>query len=555
MKIKNALILCLPLLITSCSNDDIPSKIDFNRASKILEKINTKNIKSFDFIDRSYNFDSYNNSKYIVTGSASKALINYEARHKYNLYNNNFIADEIEIDALIGVESVEVINTTNAKGQIYQEGNYLYDYFIGPNKDDNFVNCYTTSKYRTLDIYFNYLSLIKDTINFYQNVNALYPAESGFSTPLTNISNEDNKETYLMSVSYPGDSTYMAFTYEYEVIIDSKTKSLDTLKVKLIQYKDTISGDYENEARTYIEYTLSNFKYGKKSNYEGEYNNFSMINERSIHNKPAQIVDTSNIKDGNLTSDDSLKIARNIFAYGENIKQCNYEFIYHDAFDIVNVNNGIGNMKFKGIITSYSNDIQLNNGFMQKINNDDIPTGDKSNYQIFTIADDDGVKKGGKFDKYMTNCFAYLSKDNVVNTDNVTGDLRSYTGANPLLFPEFRNTIKTYQQYNLGKTIDSNVTVEISASGYKNGDNLSITTSIRKYGSLVDNTYTFTYEINKDDIKSCKFVVSGQLNSGTKYIDTYQATFLSGNKDTYKGEYMDFSDIYTQVGMEAFYAF
>ena len=62
-------------------------------------------------------------------------------------------------------------------------------------------------------------------------------------------------------------------------------------------------------------------------------------------------------------------------------------------------------------------------------------------------------------------------------------------------------------------------------------------------------------QINKDEIKSCKFVVSGQLNSGTKYIDTYQATFLSGNKDTYKGEYMDFSDIYTQVGMEAFYAF
>ena len=52
-----------------------------------------------------------------------------------------------------------------------------------------------------------------------------------------------------------------------------------------------------------------------------------MINERSIHNKPAQIVDTSNIKDGNLTSDDSLKIARNIFAYGENIKQQVIEYL------------------------------------------------------------------------------------------------------------------------------------------------------------------------------------------------------------------------------------
>lgn len=557
MKKNKLILLVLPLLLSGCtSNSEEPliKEKTFERAAQLLNRLDKNNVNSFDFIDRSYNFDNISSSKYVVTGDYSKAKVDYEARHQYKLYSNNVIEDKLECDALTGVENTNVVSITNATGQIFDDGHYLYDYFIGPDEDSKFVNCYAISKYRTINDYFNYLTLLDDTANMFLNVGTLYPTENGYTEPFRSIKEEDNKETYIMSVSYPGDSTYMAFTYEYEVSFDSTSLNLDHLRIRLVQFKDAVSGDYESEARTYTEYTLSNLNYGEKTEFNGKLNDFSMIREDKIYNKPHTIVDLKDYKNGKLPSDKSLEVARNILAYGEDISECNYEFIYHDAFDIADAKYTVfGDAQFKGTITSYSNDIQINSGSIKKIDRNDIPYGDGAPYEIYTIANDTGVEKYGKFEKYITPCCAFLTKNGIQNEDNPSADLRAYTGANPLFFPEFRDLMNYYHTYNLGKHSTGLSTIEITSSGEKNGDYLTISASTRIYNKTVDDTFAFTFEINNNVMESVTLVVTGQ-SQGTKYVDTYKAICLSNKKKEFKGELPNFDDITAQVTMRSFYA-
>lgn len=112
---------------SSSSATVVPTK---ERIVSLLTELDQDKVTSYDFVDRSYAYNFYNNSKYIVSGNIQTGLINYQAKHKFQLFNNQFISDEITIDSLDGVETTKVVETNYANGQIYQEGNYIYDYFI-----------------------------------------------------------------------------------------------------------------------------------------------------------------------------------------------------------------------------------------------------------------------------------------------------------------------------------------------------------------------------------------------------------------------------------------
>ena len=61
MKKNKLILLVLPLLLSGCtSNNEEPLIKDktFERAAQLLNRLDKNNVNSFDFIDRSYNFDN-----------------------------------------------------------------------------------------------------------------------------------------------------------------------------------------------------------------------------------------------------------------------------------------------------------------------------------------------------------------------------------------------------------------------------------------------------------------------------------------------------------------
>ena len=100
---------------TSSSATITPTK---ERIVSLLSNLDKDKVTSYDFVDRSYSYNFYNNSKYIVSGNIQTGLVNYTAKHKFNLYKDNFVSDEIAIDSLDGVEATTVVETNYANGQI-----------------------------------------------------------------------------------------------------------------------------------------------------------------------------------------------------------------------------------------------------------------------------------------------------------------------------------------------------------------------------------------------------------------------------------------------------
>ena len=150
MKMKKIALALLPIcLLISCKGVETPSSSVTSEdltpsaelISKRLSKLDVNKITSFNFIDRSFDWRSYYNAKYIFTGDVQKAYVNYEAYHSFKVYED-IITDELDVDALVGVENPVKKDGLSAKGQIFTDKNdYLYDYLVGekdPRK--SFVN-------------------------------------------------------------------------------------------------------------------------------------------------------------------------------------------------------------------------------------------------------------------------------------------------------------------------------------------------------------------------------------------------------------------------------
>ena len=161
MKNKRISITLPLILLLTLSGCDSESSNSGNSASnepssekliRLLNNVNLDNIVSYDFVDRSYSYNSYNGSKYIVTGDSSVGKINYEATHKFKLFNNDFISDQITVNYLGAVENKIITNTVSANGQVFVKDNVIYDYFICPSMTtQSYVNCYEVDIYRTFN--------------------------------------------------------------------------------------------------------------------------------------------------------------------------------------------------------------------------------------------------------------------------------------------------------------------------------------------------------------------------------------------------------------------
>lgn len=89
MKRRDVSLLILPLIILSgCNPNNGNTAPSEQRLATLLNNIDINKVISFDFEDRSYDFDTYNNSKYIITGNIKKAVVNYKANHTFKLFND-----------------------------------------------------------------------------------------------------------------------------------------------------------------------------------------------------------------------------------------------------------------------------------------------------------------------------------------------------------------------------------------------------------------------------------------------------------------------------------
>lgn len=218
---------------------------------------------------------------------------------------------------------------------------------------------------------------------------------------------------------------------------------------------------------------------------------------------------------------------------------------YHGAFDIANTDSNIGDAKFEGKIISYKNNITDNIGKIQKVDKDGLPTSEApANYRILTeIVDEDGyqgVLRTGKFDKYMTSCLAFALKSTFVSS-------RTYLDANPLYWNEISSMLDDFTSYKLGNNvIDTSTNVQLSVSGIKNGNSLTITGQVHQKTYFVEYIDTFTFNIENNVLTSCKLKAASKDNT-----DVYEAKFIYGEKSNFAGEKIT-DDISTQVEMSAF---
>jgi len=519
----------------------------------LLNNVDLDNIVSYDFVDRSYSYNSYTGSKYIVTGDSSVGMINYEATHKFKLFNNDFISDQITVNYLGTVENKIITNTVSANGQVFVKDNVIYDYFICPSMTaQSYVNCYEVDIYRTFNQYFNYLSIISDAITAFRDPNAYFPSNSGYQTPILNISTKDNVETYSLQGRYPGDDSYKPFIIDFNIEYDTKAKELKKITYQERSMMSTLDADYEISTSSLAQYTITNIKFGNKTNYSGTVYTFdNIVDKEKIHNAPEQVVDVSKVNDGELNEKIVQNIIRNIYAYSNDIRQTNYSMLYHGAFDFANTDRTeFGNALFEGKMIAYSNGILDNNGTIQLVDSDDSPKGEKSPFRIFTKAEDLGIFKGGKFSKYITSSFGFVLKSNVTSA-------REYLDANPLYWPELSQYVEMLQTLNLGKNYtSSSSSFEISMSGTKSGNNLELKAQIHFASNNkfnIENFYSFTFTIENDKLMYCKFVTTGHTSDKEKYDDVYEARFVHAPRVAFSGEEMDIlNEIDTQVDITEF---
>lgn len=536
---------------SSSSNSSSSTIKPEEKVVQLLSEINLDNIVSYNFIDRSYSYNSYNNSKYIVTGNVSTGLINYEATHKFKLYNNDVIVDNISVDSLDGVEKTEAVLNTKAKGQIYLKNNYIYDYFIcNSMKEQSFVECYETDYYRNLNTYFNYLGIITDIKTAFSDPNSYFPTESGYETPIIEYNIENGIEHYSLTSKFPGTDDYKPVIINFEVDYNTSTNTFTKIKSQNRSMIGSLDTDFEIGTSSITSYTITNIQFGEKDIFNDSLYTFDDIqNKNNIHNAPKYIVDISNLNDGLIDENTAFEIVKNIYAYSNNIRQTNYSMKYHNAFDFATTDRAeFGDAIFEGKIISYANGILDNNGTIQLMDSSDQPIGDKSDFRIFTKAESYGILRGGKFSKYITSAFAFMAKSYITNT-------REYLDANPLYWNEIASIYNNFETYGLGQTIVNNSKINVSVSGTKSGNSLEIKAqlhSVSSYGTNTENIDAFTFYIEDNKLMSLLFQTTGNTSSG-KYTDTYEAKFVHGSKKNFSGDEMNILDeIESQISMDDF---
>lgn len=536
---------------SSSSNSSSSTIKPEEKVVQLLSEINLDNIVSYNFIDRSYSYNSYNNSKYIVTGNVSTGLVNYEATHKFKLYNNDVIIDNISVDSLDGVEKTEAVLNTKAKGQIYLKNNYIYDYFIcNSMKEQSFVECYETDYYRNLNTYFNYLGIITDIKTAFSDPNSYFPTESGYETPIIEYNIENGIEHYSLTSKFPGTDDYKPLIINFEVDYNTSTNTFTKIKSQNRSMIGSLDTDFEIGTSSITSYTITNIQFGEKDIFNDSLYTFDDIqNKNNIHNAPKYIVDISNLNDGLIDENTAFEIVKNIYAYSNNIRQTNYSMKYHNAFDFATTDRTeFGDAIFEGKIISYANGILDNNGTIQLMDSSDQPIGDKSDFRIFTKAESYGILRGGKFSKYITSAFAFMAKSYITNT-------REYLDANPLYWNEIASIYNNFETYGLGQTIVNNSKINVSVSGTKSGSSLEIKAqlhSVSSYGTNTENIDAFTFYIEDNKLMSLLFQTTGSTSSG-KYTDTYEAKFVHGSKKNFSGDEMNILDeIESQISMDDF---
>lgn len=536
---------------SSSSNSSSSTIKPEEKVVQLLSEINLDNIVSYNFIDRSYSYNSYNNSKYIVTGNVSTGLVNYEATHKFKLYNNDVIVDNISVDSLDGVEKTEAVLNTKAKGQIYLKNNYIYDYFIcNSMKKQSFVECYETDYYRNLNTYFNYLGIITDIKTAFSDPNSYFPTESGYETPIIEYNIENGIEHYSLTSKFPGTDDYKPVIINFEVDYNTSTNTFTKIKSQNRSMIGSLDTDFEIGTSSITSYTITNIQFGEKDIFNDSLYTFDDIqNKNNIHNAPKYIVDISNLNDGLIDENTAFEIVKNIYAYSNNIRQTNYSMKYHNAFDFATTDRTeFGDAIFEGKIISYANGILDNNGTIQLMDSSDQPIGDKSDFRIFTKAESYGILRGGKFSKYITSAFAFMAKSYITNT-------REYLDANPLYWNEIASIYNNFETYGLGQTIVNNSKINVSVSGTKSGSSLEIKAqlhSVSSYGTNTENIDAFTFYIEDNKLMSLLFQTTGNTSSG-KYTDTYEAKFVHGSKKNFSGDEMNILDeIESQISMDDF---
>lgn len=536
---------------SSSSNSSSSTIKPEEKVVQLLSEINLDNIVSYNFIDRSYSYNSYNNSKYIVTGNVSTGLVNYEATHKFKLYNNDVIVDNISVDSLDGVEKTEAVLNTKAKGQIYLKNNYIYDYFIcNSMKEQSFVECYETDYYRNLNTYFNYLGIITDIKTAFSDPNSYFPTESGYETPIIEYNIENGIEHYSLTSKFPGTDDYKPLIINFEVDYNTSTNTFTKIKSQNRSMIGSLDTDFEIGTSSITSYTITNIQFGEKDIFNDSLYTFDDIqNKNNIHNAPKYIVDISNLNDGLIDENTAFEIVKNIYAYSNNIRQTNYSMKYHNAFDFATTDRTeFGDAIFEGKIISYANGILDNNGTIQLMDSSDQPIGDKSDFRIFTKAESYGILRGGKFSKYITSAFAFMAKSYITNT-------REYLDANPLYWNEIASIYNNFETYELGQTIVNNSKINVSVSGTKSGSSLEIKAqlhSVSSYGTNTENIDAFTFYIEDNKLVSLLFQTTGNTSSG-KYTDTYEAKFVHGSKKNFSGDEMNILDeIESQISMDDF---
>lgn len=536
---------------SSSSNSSSSTIKPEEKVVQLLSEINLDNIVSYNFIDRSYSYNSYNNSKYIVTGNVSTGLVNYEATHKFKLYNNDIIVDNISVDSLDGVEKTEAVLNTKAKGQIYLKNNYIYDYFIcNSMKEQSFVECYETDYYRNLNTYFNYLGIITDIKTAFSDPNSYFPTESGYETPIIEYNIENGIEHYSLTSKFPGTDDYKPLIINFEVDYNTSTNTFTKIKSQNRSMIGSLDTDFEIGTSSITSYTITNIQFGEKDIFNDSLYTFDDIqNKNNIHNAPKYIVDISNLNDGLIDENTAFEIVKNIYAYSNNIRQTNYSMKYHNAFDFATTDRTeFGDAIFEGKIISYANGILDNNGTIQLMDSSDQPIGDKSDFRIFTKAESYGILRGGKFSKYITSAFAFMAKSYITNT-------REYLDANPLYWNEIASIYNNFETYGLGQTIVNNSKINVSVSGTKSGSSLEIKAqlhSVSSYGTNTENIDAFTFYIEDNKLMSLLFQTTGSTSSG-KYTDTYEAKFVHGSKKNFSGDEMNILDeIESQISMDDF---
>lgn len=558
-RISITLPLILLLTLSGCNSENsnsgnsVSNEPSSEKLIRLLNNVDLDNIVSYDFVDRSYSYNSYNGSKYIVTGDSSVGKINYEATHKFKLFNNDFISDQITVNYLGAVENKIITNTVSANGQVFVKDNIIYDYFICPSMTtQSYVNCYEVDVYRTFNQYFNYLSILSDAITAFTDPNAYFPSNSGYQTPILNISTKDNVETYSLQGRYPGDDSYKPFIIDFNIEYDTKANEFKKITYQERSMMSTLDADYEISTSSLAQYTITNIKFGNKTNYSGTVYTFDNIADKEkIHNAPEQVVDVSKVNDGELNEKMVQNIIRNIYAYSNDIRQTNYSMLYHGAFDFANTDRTeFGNALFEGKMIAYSNGILDNNGTIQLVDSNDSPRGEKSPFRIFTKAEDIGIFKGGKFSKYITSSFGFALKSDV-------NSARKYLDANPLYWPELSQYVEMLQTLNLGKNYtSSSSSFEISMSGTKSGNTLELKAQIHFASNNkfnIENFYSFTFTIENDKLMYCKFVTTGHTSDKEKYDDVYEARFVHAPRVAFSGEEMDIlNEIDTQVDITEF---